>query len=87
MGELRSIDTTREIELRRRLYAPKPREEIAVVREFNDAVRALSKNAEAWSAFLPRPAAVESARSTVAGLHRLLTELAALQGGPPDAAA
>jgi hypothetical protein len=62
----------------------KARDQLTVTREAADAARALAVTTSAWLAILPRPAAVDNARSTVAGLSRLLAELAALQGGDHD---
>lgn len=55
------------------------RDEVQIVREVQAACSALATATTSWSTFLPRPAAVEAARSTVQGLARLLAELAALQ--------
>jgi len=64
------------------------RTEPLVAREAAQAAEALATTLRGWTTFLPRPAALQEARSTVAGLGNLLAELAALQqGGPPDAAA
>ena len=63
------------------------RDDVAVCREVAEAARAFAALTDVWLTFLPKRAAVESARSTVAGLQRLLTELATLQAngeGPPD---
>jgi hypothetical protein len=67
--------------LNRDLYQPRPRDEVAIVREFGQALNALGAGAADWLTFLPTPAAVEQARVTVAALSSLLTELAVKQAG------
>lgn len=85
------MDAAREAALRRELYSATarpsaPRTEIVVVKEIADATRALAVATSAWTAILPRDAAIESARGTVTGLQRLLAELVALRQEPPHAA-
>jgi hypothetical protein len=86
MSAVTKFDTHREIELRRGLYGTPPRSEVEIVRDIHQATAGLAAKAEGWLSFLPRAGAVESARNSVAGVQRLLTELAMQQqGGPPDA--
>jgi hypothetical protein len=69
------------IALQAALYGPRNRDEVMVVKEFEQALRAAYANADRWVIFLPTPASVEAMRASVAGMASLLTELAVMQQG------